>query len=60
MLEICYIYGENKAFKSDFLFPCMSIYFLFNAHSCHLKSVRMQQETKILRDVPHCINMYTV
>jgi hypothetical protein len=34
--------------------------FPFNAHSYHLKSVRMQQETDFLRGVPHYINIYIV
>jgi hypothetical protein len=34
--------------------------FAFNPHSYHPKFVRMQREIIFLRDIPHCINIYTL
>jgi hypothetical protein len=53
-------YGRNKSFKSDFFVSIHVNPFPFNAHSCHSKFMRMQQETYFLRGIPQCINIYNV
>jgi hypothetical protein len=59
LLERSYIYGVNKAFKSDFVSMHINPFHL-NTHYCHTKFVCMQQETDFLRNVPYCINTYNV
>jgi hypothetical protein len=50
---------RNKTYKSDFWFPCISIHLLLTYYY-HPKFVHIQQKIGFLRNVPYCINIYTL